>query len=164
MTALFQLAAEYRAIADKLNDSELDEATIADTLESMSGDLQEKSVNIAKFFRNLESDAEQIEQAAKQMMDRAKALRKKADSLKHYLHSNMEKAGIQKIECPWFVLSIKLNPASVKIDDESLIPDYYMREIPAKFEPDKKLIKSAIDEGYVVPGCHIERGTRLEVK
>jgi predicted nuclease with TOPRIM domain len=164
MTALFELAAEYRAISDKLHDLDMDEQTIADTLESISGDLQEKSVNVAKYFRNMEADADKIEEAAKAMMDRAKAIRKRSASLKKYLHDNMERAGITKIESPWFVVSIKTNPSSVKIDDQSLIPDDYMREIPAKFEPDKKMIKSAMDEGYIVPGCHIERGTRLEIK
>ena len=164
MQPLFQLAAEYRAVSDKLHDLDMDEQTIADTLEGISGDLQEKSVNVAKYFRNMEADADKIEEAAKAMMDRARAIRKRSASLKQYLHTNMERAGITKIESPWFVLSIKTNPASVKIDDESLIPDDYMREIPAKFEADKKLIKSAMDEGYIVPGCHIERATRLEIK
>ena len=94
MTALFQLSAEYRQISDKLHDLDLDETTIADTLEGVGGELQEKAINVAKFFRNVESDAEQIEAAAKQMLERAKAMRKKADSLKRYLHTNMEKAGI----------------------------------------------------------------------
>lgn len=164
MTALFQLSAEYRQISDKLHDLDLDETTIADTLEGVGGELQEKAINVAKFFRNVESDAEQIEAAAKQMLERAKAMRKKADSLKRYLHTNMEKAGITKIDCPYFVISIKQNPVSVAIDDEAEIPDDYMREIPTKFEPDKKLIKSALDEGYNVPGCHLTRSTRLEIR
>ena len=164
MTALFQLASEFRQISDKLYDLDLDEQTISDTLEGLGGDLQEKAINVAKFFRNIESDADQIEIAAKQMLDRAKALRKKAEGLKHYLHSNMERAGITKIDCPWFVISIRNNPESVVIDDESEIPDDYLREIPAKYEPDKKLIKSAIQDGYVVPGCHLQRTTRIEIK
>ena len=164
MTALYVLAQEHHSLATKLADLELDEQTIADTLESISGDLQEKSVNVAKYFRNMEADADKIEEAAKAMIERARAIRKRSASLKQYLHTNMERAGITKIESPWFVVSIKTNPASVKIDDESLIPSDYLREIPAKFEPDRKLIKSAIDDGYSVPGCHIERGTRLEIK
>ena len=43
MTALFELAAEYRAISDKLHDLDLDDQTIADTLESLNGDIQEKA-------------------------------------------------------------------------------------------------------------------------
>lgn len=42
MTALFILAKEHRALADKLHDLDLDDQTIADTLEGESGDLVEK--------------------------------------------------------------------------------------------------------------------------
>lgn len=164
MTALFILAAEHRALADKLHDLDLDEQTIADTLEAESGDVIEKGKNVAAVFRNLESDAKQIKEAEQQLAERRKAIEKRADALKQYLKTNMEIAGIQKIDSPWFVVSIATNPASVIVDDESLIPDDYMREIPATYSPDKKLIKSALDEGYVVPGCHLERGTSLRIK
>ena len=164
MTALFQLAAEYRQVADKLHDLDLDEQTIADTLESFGGDLQEKATNVAKFIRNLESDAEKIEDAAKAMLDRAKAYKRKADSIKRYLHNNMEISGITKIESPWFVLSIRQNPESVSVDDESSIPRDYFKEIPATYQLDKTLVKKAIKDGYEVPGCHLQRTTRLEIK
>ena len=164
MTALYQLATEYRQMADKLHDLDLPDEVINDTLESAGGDLQEKATNVAKFVRNLEADADKIEEAAKAMLDRAKAYKRKAESIKRYLHTNMETAGISKIESPWFVLSIRNNQESVVIDDESDIPSDYLREIPAKYEPDKKLIKSAIQDGYAVPGCHLQRTTRLEIK
>lgn len=164
MTALFELAANYRALADRLNDLDLPEEVIADTLESESGELTDKSTNVAKVFRNLEADADKIEEAAKQMIARAKAIRRRSDSLKQYLHSNMEKAGITKIESPWFVISIKQNPEAVKVDDEESIPRDYFKEIPASYSLDKALIKQAIKDGFNVPGCHLERGTRLEIK
>ena len=164
MTALYELAANYRALADRLHDLDLDDQTIAATLESEAGDLIEKGTNVAKVFRNMEALADQIKQAEQQMAARRKALEKRAANLNQYLHANMEKAGISKIESPWFVISIRKNPASVVIDAESEIPDEYMREIPARFEPDKSAIKSSIQEGVIVPGCHIEHSTRLEIK
>ncbi len=164
MTSLYKLADEFRLISDKLHDAEIDEQTIADTLEGIGGDLQEKSVSVAKYIKNLESDAEQIKQAEQQMAERRKALEKRAESIKHYLHSNMEKAGITKIECPWFVLSIKNNPEAVQIVDEESIPRDYFKEIPASFVLDKTLVKQAIKDGFDVPGCHLSRGTRLEIK
>ena len=39
MTALFILAAEHRALSDKLHNLELDDQTIADTLEGEGGDM-----------------------------------------------------------------------------------------------------------------------------
>ena len=106
MTALFQLAAEHRALSDKLHDLDLDDQTIADTLESESGDLIEKGKNVAAVFRNLESDAKQIKEAEQQLAERRKAYEKRAESLKQYLKTNMEIAGISKIECPWFVITL----------------------------------------------------------
>lgn len=164
MTTLYELSANFRAMSDRLHDLDLDDQTIADTLEAESGDLMEKGTNVAKVFRNMEALAEQIKQAEQQMAARRKALEKRAASLKQYLHENMERAGISKIESPWFVVSIRKNPASVVIDAESQIPAEYMREIPARHEPDKQAIKSAIQCGQDVPGCHVEQSTRLEIK
>ncbi len=164
MTALFILAAEHRALADKLHDTDLDEQTILDTLEAESGDLVEKGKNVAAVFRNLESDAKQIKEAEEQLYARRKALEKRAANLKQYLLNGMTVSGIQKIECPWFVVSIKNNPESVQIDDESLIPRDYFREIPATFQLDKNLVKSAIKDGFEVPGAYLARTTRLDIK
>jgi hypothetical protein len=164
MTALFELAAEYRAVSDKLHDLELDDQTISDTLEGIGGDLQEKSINVAKYFRNMESDADRIEEAAKQMLARAKAIRNRSASLKNYLFVNMERAGISKIESPWFVVSIKQNPESVQVDDETAIPKDYFKEIPVSYQLDKALVKKAIKDGFTVQGCHLSRSNRLEIK
>lgn len=161
---LYELAGEYRAISDKLHDLDLPEDVIADTLDGLGGDLQEKSINVAKYFRNLEAMANQIKQAEAQMMARRNAIEKRADSLKEYLKSNMERAGISKIECPFFVISIKQNPESVQVDDETLVPRDYFREIPVSYQLDKTLVKTAIKDGYNVPGCHLSRETRLDIK
>lgn len=164
MTALFQLAAEHRALSDKLHDLELDDQTILDTLESESTDLIEKGKNVAAVFRNLESDAKQIKEEEQRLAERRKAYEKRAESLKNYLKTNMEIAGIQKIECPWFVISIAQNPEAVTVDDESLIPRDYFKEIPVSYVLDKSLLKQAIKDGYTVPGARLIRGTNLRIK
>lgn len=164
MTTLFQLAAEHRALADKLHDLDLDDQTIADTLEGESGDLIEKGKNVAAVFRNLESDAKQIKEAEQQLAERRKAYEKRAESLKEYLKTNMEVAGIQKIECPWFSITLAQNPEAVTIDDEAVIPRDYFKEIPATYQLDKALVKQAIKDGFEVPGARLTRGTSLRIK
>jgi len=164
MTALFQLAEQHRALSDKLHDLELDDQTIADMLEGESGDLIEKGKNVAAVFRNLESDAKQIKEAEQQLAERRKAYEKRAESLKHYLKTNMEVAGIQKIECPWFVITLATNPESVTVDDESAIPRDYFKEIPTTYVLDKGMVKKAIGDGFDVPGVRLTRGTSLRIK
>lgn len=164
MTALFELASDFRALADKMNDSEMDQQTIADTLDGASGDLEEKIINIAKFARNEEAEADAIAAAIKDMKARENAKRNKVLSLKKYASDGMERAGLKKVSSPWFVITLAQNPETVTVDDESAIPRDYFKEIPASYQLDKNLCKAAIKDGYEVPGAHLSRGTSLRIK
>ncbi len=163
--SLYIIASEYQAAASKLMELDLDEQTIADTLEGLSGELEQKATNVAMFVRNLEATAAQIKDAEKQMAERRKAIEAKADSIRQYLKANMQRTGITKIECPYFAISLKKNPPSVVIDDLSSIPaEYMVTPPPPPPAPDKALIKSAIQSGKDVAGAHIEQGERVEIK
>ncbi|MBB5414049.1 siphovirus Gp157 family protein [Paraburkholderia atlantica] len=170
MTALtlYAVAAEYRQAADTLAELDLDEQTLADTLESINGDLTTKSQNVAFVIRNLEAAAEQIGVAVEAMNARAQALEKRAERVREYLLQNMLMAGVQKIDCPYFKLAVKENPPKVIVDNEAQIPAAYMTDPapppPPPAKPDKKLIAAALKDGFDVPGCRLERGKRLEIK
>ena len=165
MTALYVLAQDYRAAAEKLADLDLDEQTIADTLEGLSGDLEVKAVNTAMVARNMQGLAAQIKEAEQAMAARRKALEGRAERLTAYLLANMQHAGISKIESPHFCLSIKNNPAAVVINEPGLIPAEFMRQPePPPPAPDKTAIKEAIKAGKEVPGAHLAQGVRLEIK
>lgn len=164
-TSLYVLAAEHRAAADHLADLDLPDEVVRDTLESMSGELETKAVSVAQFVRNLEASAEQIKAAEKAMAERRKAIERRAENIRKYLLDNMLMAGIQKIECPFFKLAVRDNPVSVVIDEPALIPENYMTDPPPPPPtPDKRLIKAAIEDGFEVPGAHLARGKRLEIK
>lgn len=163
--SLYVIANEYQAMVERLMNSELDEQTIADTIEGASGELELKATNVAMFIRNLESSAEQIKLAEKAMAERRKQLESKADSVKQYLFDNMKRTGVTKIESPYFALTIKKNPPSVVIDDVALIPsEYKIFTPPPPPSPDKQAIKAALQEGKTVEGAHIEQNERLEIK
>lgn len=165
---LYQLSAEYRGAAETLAELDLDEQTVADTLESISGDLTVKSQNVAFVIRNLEATVEQISMAVEQMNARAKAIEKRADRIREYLLQNMLMAGVQTIECSYFKLSVRSNPPKVLVDDEKQIPIAYMTDPapppPPEPRPDKKLIAKALKDGFDVPGCRLEQGKRVEIK
>lgn len=165
MTALYEIAAEYRAAAEKLAELDLDAQTIADTLEGLSGDLETKAQNVAFFVRNLQSTAAAIKQAESDMAARRKAMENRADSLMRYLFDSMTVAGIEKIECPHFRLAIKNNPAAVEIFEPGLVPASFMRTPePPPPSPDKTAIKEALKAGQDVPGARLTSGQRLEIK
>ena len=170
MTALtlFQIAAEYRHITDVLMDSGVDEQTLTDTLEGEAWPLELKAQNYGYVIRNLQATAESIKAAEGQMADRRKAIEKRAAALIERLKTGLEIAGVQKLDCPHFALTIKKNPPSVEIWDEKQIPAAFMRTPepppPPVATPDKKAIMEAIKAGADVPGALKAQGTRLEIK
>lgn len=161
---LYELASEFRATADQLSDMDLPDEVIADTLEAVALPVEQKATSVAAFIRNLEAAADQIKQAEQAMSARRKAIENRAARVKDYLLENMQRCEITKIESPFFKISLRDNPPAVVIDDETKIPVDYMREIPATYQPDKASMKSAMLDGYEVPGAHLERKKRVEIK
>jgi hypothetical protein len=164
-TSLYQLSAEYQQISNKLLELDLDEVTIKDTLESVSGEVTEKAVSVAMFIRNLEASAEQIKLAEKAMSERRKALENKAEAIKQYLFNNMKACDISKIESPYFALTIKKNPPKLVITDAGKLPSelYIYPEAPAPY-PDNARIKEVLKDGEILEGAHLQQDERLEIK
>ena len=163
--ALYQIADEYLNDLAVLESLEIDEQTFADTLESLTGDFDNKAVAVAMYSQNLAASAAAIKQAEAQMADRRKRIEAKAEAIKEYLLANMQRTGITKIDSPYFAISVRNNPESVIIDAEiSIPPEYWVYpEIPAP-TVDKKKIKAAINQGILVGGVHLERKQSLQIK
>lgn len=165
LPALYELSSEFIEASNALQNLDLDDETIRDTLEGLQYPVEQKCNNVAFVIRNMESLAEQIKQAEEQMALRRKAIENRAANVKQYLLHNMERCGISKIESPYFKISIRNNPASVVADDAGAIPSEFYRypEAPPPL-PDKKLIKDSIESGVDVPGVHLVRTTSVVIK
>lgn len=163
--SLFVIAGQYRAAIDHLENSNLDAQTIADTIESIDGDIKDKSVNVAMFARNIEAQADAIKAQVILMSDRETALRKKVESIKDYLLGNLQHAKIEKVESPFFTIAVRKNPHSLHIDNERLLPQSFITTPPPP-EPriDKDALKKALKDGRIVPGAHLEQKFRIEIK
>jgi Siphovirus Gp157 len=164
MTALYLVAAQYREAAEKLADLDLPPEVVADTLESLSGEIEVKAQNVALFVRSMEADAAAVKQWAKDATERAKAIEARAERLREYLSDNMQACGITRVDGPGITLSFRKSHAVV-IDEPGLIPAEYMRTPePPPAAPDKRAIADAIKFGEVVPGAHVETRQLLQVK
>lgn len=165
MSSLYALTNDILAATEQLMDMDAAPEVIRDTLESISGDFEQKAANVVAFSRDLDYKAAARKAEAERMLETAKREEKRAKELRAYVLDCMKATNIQKVNHAWFTLSIAKNPASVVIDDESLIPkDYFTDPVPPLPAVDKKLIAQAIKDGNVVPGAHTEQGLRLSVK
>jgi len=159
---LYEISNQYQKAFDKLQEMEFDEQTIADSLSLITDDFDKKAINIASYVKNLEADIEAMKNAEKEINARRKLLGNKYDNMRGYLKTHMEKCGGKPIHSPYFDITIKKCPPSVKIDDETKLPDEYIR---IKKEPAKDLIKEALNNNIIIEGCSLVKdNTRLEIK
>lgn len=165
---IYQLTGQYMQLAEKLSSLDLDAQTIADTIEAsgITDEIAVKAQGIEMVARGAELYCPAID-AEIERLQALKAHRQKiANGLRDYLKLNMESAGIEKIECSLFKISIKKNPPAVEILDEQQIPKSFWvtpEPKPPVATPDKTAIKKAIQAGQDVAGAKLVQGTRLDI-
>lgn len=164
MPALYEISGRYSELLERLYDPDLPEDTVLDTLEGIEGEMQDKAENIAALCCELEATAAAIKEAENRQKERRVAMENKAARLRKYLLDAMLQTGNPKFETPRFRIAIRQNPESVDVLDESAIPRDYYREVPAKLELDKTLVKTALKDGFAVPGCALKRTQSLSIK
>lgn len=152
---------------NKLLDLDLDEQTLADTLEGESYPLEVKAQNCCYAMRTCEFELSAIDSEVERLMSLSVRIKKRGDGLKEYVKTCMQIAGVTKISAGTFSLSLQNNPASVDVFEPSLIPADYMRTPepkPPVAAPDKALIKQAINDGFEVQGARLVTSQRLVIK
>ncbi len=161
--SLYKAAEQVRDLLDQI-DPETGE--MPEGFEQARALVATKSQACAAFIIENEAQADMVEQHAKALLERVKAARKRSTWLKQYLAGHMAACGIQKLSSD-DGLTVKLDMGrdeSVEIYDPQLIDMHYLREIPAKYEPDKILIKAALKDGHDVQGARLIRKDRLTIK
>jgi hypothetical protein len=169
MTALFVLTNQYLELAERLAEGDFDAQTVADTIEAsgITDELTTKAQALEYVARGALAYHDAIDAEIARLQWLKGQRERVAENIRAYLKSNMERAGIEKIQCPMFQISIAKNPPAVEIIDQLSLPAEYWRTpepkppVPA---PDKALIKKALQEGIDVMGAKLTQGTRLVIK
>ncbi len=167
---LFEISQQYIDFCNAVENGDIPEEAIPDTLESLEGDFKAKADNIAGFIKSLEYDASSLEQEAKTLSERAKGKKTKAQSLRQYLFRQMQDTGLSRIDTPRNLLSIRKNPPKVTITQENefiLWAQQNGRDDLLKFSDpaiNKKEVAAQIKLGNTMPGCSIVQEFRLDIK
>lgn len=124
-------------------------------------------VGTVAFVMNAKATADMIDAHIKKMQAKKAALVNNAERAKESLKQVMGLTGVLSVKSDDGTFSAVLSPGrdkSVEIFDAAQLPQDYMREIPAKYEPDKTLIRKALDDKFDVPGARIIAKDRLTLK
>lgn len=158
MTALYQISKEFQELAVLADTADEDLAVaIHDTMGAIQAEFEDKGKAIAMLTLNIDGDLEAIQSQIDRLTERKRVINNRKESLKDYLRTNMEAAGITKISHPLFTITLGKGRPIVVIDDEKAIPDDYV-DTKVISTPVKGVIAKAIKEGIEVPGAHSEIG------
>lgn len=153
MSKLYEIANAYA----ELENSGMDPEFIADTLEGIQGELEDKIENVIKLIKNEEAYAEALKNEAKSFSARAKLSDNKIEQLKQYVVSSMSTAGLAKIRAGMMAVTVKKPLRSVEIIDVSKIPVEHV-DFETVTKPHTLDIKKLLEAGQEVPGCELKTG------
>lgn len=141
-------------------DTETGEVIDIDYLNHLEMERDEKISNIIKFYLNLKSESESLEAEGKKFMARAKAAKNKAEQLKSYL-SFIQNGEKYKTTDGLHNISFR-RTKSVEVTDMSKLPKAYLRFKDP--EPNKEMIKEALNSAVDVPGAVIVEKLSAQIK
>lgn len=153
MTALYDIANEYRKAFEELSEIEdLDEQTIRDSLAHIEASMAEKCVAVQKVRLSLQGDVDAIDKEIKRLNGLKTAAKNKYERLGAYIRDEMIHSGNKTLDGKIFKFTLRNPSPSVLIEDESLVPDEW-KEVKVTATVRKKDVLAALKAGEEVPGC-----------
>lgn len=122
---LYEMTGRLLALADLLDDPEVPDEAVRDTIEAIEGEIEIKAEGILKFVANIDSDVKAVDTEIRRLQARKKILQNRQGRLREYLRHNMEVAGISRIECSLFLISLAKGRAIAQVNDAEAIPAKY---------------------------------------
>ncbi|MER2047277.1 MAG: siphovirus Gp157 family protein [Solibacillus sp.] len=161
MANIYEITDKYKFIQQLIEDGAPEEAFV-EALNAIDGELAEKLENYAAVIKNIESDINGIKAEVDRLNERKKAMESSVKRMKENMQTAMIETGQTKVKGEKFSFNIQKNPPSLKVHDETLIPEIFFTQ-PAPVL-DKKLLLGALKEGYEYKGAEIQQGESIRIR
>lgn len=158
MKPLYEITEDHKELLKLADESEDMAQAVADTMELIEGDFNDKAISLIHVANSMCDDVEVLKNEIERLVARKKVIENKQASMKDYLRINMESSGIKKIQCPIFTITLKAGRDVVSIDDSEKIPADYLN-IKTTMVPMKREILAALKEGDSVAGASIVKSS-----
>ena len=165
MATLYELTSEYMQLLEIAEDPDTDVRVLLDTMEGVSGEIEEKADGYAKVMKELEGEELKIKNEVDRLNVRRLSISNNIRAMKLRLQESMKLTGKTKFKTDLFSFNVQKNPPSVVIDEQ------YLENIPKEYlkykdpEIDKAKIKEDLKAGKDLTGiAHLEQGESLRIR
>ena len=166
MSTLYELRGQYQFLLSLMEDPDVDPQVIEDSLESLTGDIEQKADGYAKVRLELLNQKAALKGEIERLTARVRAIDRNVDRLMESLETTMLSLEIRRMKTELFTFGIQKNPPKVVIDCEADIPEGFLIPQPAKVDTAaiKKSLQDA-DEAPIWEGiAHLEQGESLRIR
>lgn len=161
MAKLYEIVGAFKELLEMASEENMDQKLISDTLEGVEFEFEEKADGYAKVVKMLEGDVEAIDKEIKRLTEKKNTIKNNISGIKKNLENAMITTGKTKFKTLLFGYNIQKNPASVSIDDETLIPkDFWIEQEP---KLDKKSLAAFLKENEV-SWAHLTQTESLRIR
>lgn len=164
---LYELTNDYLALLEAIDNDEIPEEAIEDTLEAITAGIEEKADSIACLLKNLEAECKAIKAEEDRLAERRKAKEKSHERIKQYLSATLQSAGLTKIETARNRITFRKSE-TVEIDDEAFFTwavknrdDLLKYTAPTA---DKTAIKKVLKDGIEIVGAELRVKQNIQIK
>lgn len=144
-----------------LKDMDIEEGDLNSALENIDDEIETKADNIAKVLRDFDGDIETLKSEEERLAKKRKAIENRQKQLKEYLQNAMLVLDKRNFKTDLFSFNIQKNAPSLRILDESKIPeDYY--KIEKKLN--KNDLKEAVKNGLFEDAAELVQTESLRIR
>ncbi len=162
MPTLYELTADYKTVLDMLDNPEIDPQCIADTLEAIGGEIEDKADGYAKVITEANMQIGGLKAQIDRLTERKKTIENNIKNMKKSLADAMIAVDKPKFKTLLFSFNVQKNPPKLVIDKPDDIPSEYL--IPQPPKVDSKPIIEAIKEGATFKFAHCEQSEGVRIR
>lgn len=164
---LYEIANDYLALMQAIENDEIPEEAITDTLEAIVAEIEDKADNIACLLKNIDAEIVAIKAEETRLAERRKVKEKSAERIKQYLSDVLQSAAIDKVETARNRITFRKSE-SVELDEGAFVAwamennnDLLTYSAP---KANKTEIKKALKGGAEIVGAQLVSKNNIQIK
>ena len=163
MSNLYELTADWEQVFSMLEDPDIPEDAIWDSIEGIEAVMDVKAESMAKILKTMDGDVAKIDAEINRLQERKKSMKNRQNWFKSALENMMRTTGRLKFKTPLFSFHIQKNGGSapVILDPSVQVPAEWLK--PG--DPDTKKIREYLESGGVLGFASLgSRGESLRIR
>lgn len=159
----FEMIDSIKYLKNKMDSGEGDLTALADTIESLKADRNEKLNSAANWYEENESKVDWATKKIKEYQAFKKHYENVNKSLDFYFNQALKSSNQSEIQTKDHIIGYSRKSTRVEVPDVKKIPIDYVVE-KTELKPDKNKLKADLNKGKEIPGAQLISSRKVKIQ